>query len=346
MSDAALRLAHAGLAPRRVASLLSEHGSPEGVVEALLAGRARATTSMRAAVGVDGDQRRRRLASLGAVFVARGHTGYPPRLELVPDPPLGLFVAGRLPAGRTVAVVGSRAATRYGIGLAEGFGRVIAESGRVTVSGLARGVDGAAHRGTRAAGGVGLAVLGSGIDVWYPAEHRTLGRDLIASGGGVISEYPPGTPPEPWRFPCRNRLIAGLTDVLVVVEAAASSGALITARTALELGVDVLAVPGDVDRPTSVGTNLLIRDGALPVLGSADLLEALRLILGAGPVAAPLGPVDPCDGVLGLVGTGGVSLENLALALGDAGRAAAELGRLEAAGAVVVEGGVVRRNGW
>ena len=159
------------------------------------------------------------------------------------------------------------------------MGRAVAGAGWVVVSGLARGIDGSAHRGCLDGGGPGIAVLGCGIDVWYPPEHQALGEDL-AKEGAVVSEYPPGTRPEPWRFPARNRIISGLSAAVVVVEAAEKGGALITARLAAEQGREVFAVPGDVDRKTSVGTNLLIRDGAVPVLGAGDLVEALSLVLG------------------------------------------------------------------
>jgi DNA processing protein len=155
------------------------------------------------------------------------------------------------------------------------------------ISGLARGIDAAAHHGVCTVGGQGVAVLGSGIDVIYPPEHADLADALLAGGGGILSEYPPGTPPAPFRFPARNRLIAGLSRVVVVVEAALTGGALITARLALDQGKEVLAVPGDIDRTTSQGCNLLIRDGAHPVLDPEDLLASLELIMGPPPRRAP-----------------------------------------------------------
>ncbi len=148
------------------------------------------------------------------------------------------------------------------------------------ISGLARGIDGAAHRGVVAAGGVGVAVLGNGLDISYPPEHADLESDLVAGGGAIVTEYSPGTPPEGWRFPPRNRIISGLASAVVVVEAAAKGGALITANYALEHGRPVFAVPGDVRRSTSEGCNRLIRDGAHPVLDPEDLIEELSLVLG------------------------------------------------------------------
>ena len=189
-------------------------------------------------------------------------------------------------------MVGTRKCTRYGLSLAESFGAALAGAGWTTVSGLARGIDAAAHRGTLAAGGEAVAVLGSGVDVVYPQENRDIYDQIVAGRGAVISEYPPGTRPDRWRFPARNRLIAAISSAVVVVEAGEKGGALITARLAAEIGRPVFAVPGDVDRPASVGCNLLIRDGAFPALGAADLIEELGLMLGAPvPPAAQAGPI-------------------------------------------------------
>jgi DNA processing protein len=186
-----------------------------------------------------------------------------------------------------------------------------------------------------------VAVLGSGIDVWYPPEHRVLGEELVAAAGAVVSEYPPGTRPEPWRFPRRNRIISGLARAVVVVEAAERGGALITARLAAEQGREVFAVPGDVGRVTSLGTNLLIRDGAIPVLGAADLLEALSLVPGApAPVPSPTLP----EGLV--IPEGGMPVEDFIAAHGgDGPRLLRLLGRLEAEGLVRIEDGAVALRG-
>lgn len=265
----------------------------------------------------------------------RGEDGYPPALESIADPPASLWVRGVLPAEVGVAIVGTRRATRYGLGLAREMGAAVGTRGWVVVSGLARGVDGAAHEGCVEVGGTGVAVLGSGVDVWYPQEHRGLGEALVEGGGAVISEYPPGTRPEPWRFPARNRLISALSAVVVVVEAAEKGGALITARLAAEQGREVFAVPGDVQRRTSIGTNLLIRDGALPILGPEDLIEALSLVMGP----APLEPGEASRATLGLeVPPGGTSIEDVVeLNGGDAARILGLLGRLEAEGRLRIE---------
>lgn len=179
-----------------------------------------------------------------------------------------------------------------------------------------------------------MAVLGSGVDVWYPREHADLGEALIAAGGAVISEYPPGTRPEAWRFPARNRIISGLSAAVVVVEAAEKGGALITARLAAEQGREIFAVPGDVDRRTSVGTNLLIRDGAVPVLGPDDLIEALSLVLGTPPRAKEGAGPD-----LGLdIPGGAASVEEVVEANGgDVATVLSTLGRMEAEGRVKIE---------
>ena len=187
------------------------------------------------------------------------------------------------------------------------------------------------------AGGRGVAVLGSGSNVVYPAEHRDLHRALLEGGGAVATEYPPGTPPQPWRFPPRNRIIAGLSAATVVVEAAVTGGALITAGLSADQGKPVLAVPGDVDRSASEGCNLLIRDGAIPVLGPDDLIEELSLILGP-PAAASRRATDTDSGdsaVLGAMGAAGALVEEVVEATGlPAPEVLAAVARLEAVGAV------------
>lgn len=273
-----------------------------------------------------------------AVVVKASDRPFPAALQMIADPPRSLWVLGQIPDSPGVAVVGTRRATRYGLGLAREMGRAIGSAGWVVVSGLARGVDGAAHRGCLDGNGRGVAVLGSGIDVWYPPEHQGLGEDLIAAGGAVISEYPPGTRPEPWRFPARNRIISGLSAAVVVTEAAEKGGALITARLAAEQGREVFAVPGDVSRPTSEGTNRLIRDGAHPVVGAEDLIEALSLVLGPPPAeSAPAPPLRELD-----IPPGGASVEAVIEENGgDAARILTVLGRLEAEGSVKIEQGDV-----
>ncbi|HKX76114.1 MAG TPA: DNA-processing protein DprA [Acidimicrobiia bacterium] len=207
----------------------------------------------------------------------------PKRLTVIPDPPRELWAIGSLPERAGVAIVGTRRATTYGRRVARSLGEAVGRWGWPVISGLARGVDAASHQGSVAVNAVGVAVLGSAVDVIYPAENRELAAQLVATGGAIISEYPPGTPPAPFRFPARNRLISGLSGAVIVVEAGVTGGALITARLALEQGIEVMAVPGDIDRPSSMGCNLLIRDGAHPVLGPEDLLPTLEMILGPAP---------------------------------------------------------------
>ncbi|MGH8872307.1 MAG: DNA-processing protein DprA [Acidimicrobiia bacterium] len=215
-------------------------------------------------------------------LIGPGDLAYPVGLLDLEDPP-ELYVKGETTAAPAVAVVGTRRCTRYGLTLAEAFGSALSGAGWTTVSGLARGIDAAAHRGAVRAGGEAVAVLGSGVDVIYPAENARLYHQILDGHGAVMSEYPPGTRPDRWRFPARNRIIAAIASAVVVVEAGEKGGALITARLGAELGRPVLVVPGDVDRPASVGCNRLIRDGAHPVLGVDDLLVELELTLGAPP---------------------------------------------------------------
>ena len=212
-------------------------------------------------------------------IVSRGRPDYQALLRELHDPPTRLYLRGGpaelldLPA---VAIVGARSCSPYGAQVARELARELGAAGVVVVSGLARGVDGEAHRGALAAGGLTVAVLGCGIDRDYPRAHAQLaGR--IAESGAVVSEYPPGIEPSPWRFPARNRIVAGLARATVVVEARERSGALITADFALELGRDVFAVPGEITSALSAGTNDLIRQGATPLLAADDVLEALGL---------------------------------------------------------------------
>jgi DNA processing protein len=210
------------------------------------------------------------------------------------------------------------------------------------VSGLAKGIDAAAHSGLVDVSGVGVAVLGSGPDVVYPAANRSLHDALLDAGGGVVTEYPPGTPPHGWRFPPRNRIIAGLASAVVVVEAAEVGGALITAEAAVRQGRHVFAVPGDVDRPSSRGCNLLIRDGAIPVLDPDDLTQGLSLVLGP-PTDSPevRGGSLPAEAetLMAAVGVSGCTLEEAAEATGmDAPSLMRAVAHLEVAGSVCRDG--------
>lgn len=205
----------------------------------------------------------------------RGAPGWSERLEHLGEVPEGLWVWGTLPDASLpcVAVVGSRRASHVGLNVARDIGSDLAAMGLVVVSGMARGIDAAAHRGALAAQGTTVAVLGCGIEVCYPPEHVELRRE-ITMHGCVVSEDGGQAPPDGWRFPRRNRLIAALAEAVIVVEATVRSGALSTARWAADLGREVLAVPGSIRNPTASGTNRLIRDGARPFLALDDLLDA------------------------------------------------------------------------
>jgi DNA processing protein len=221
---------------------------------------------------------------------------YPPGLHDLEEPP-SLWLRGDPGSRPRIAVVGTRRCTRYGVDLAESFGAAIARAGWTTVSGLARGIDTAAHRGCLRLGGHAIAILGSGIDICYPKENQPVYDRILARSGAIVSEYPPGTPPDRWRFPARNRIIAAVSAAIVVVEAAVTGGALITARLGAEMGRPVFAVPGDVDRAMSEGCNRLIRDGAHPVLGSADLIEELSLVVGPPASVTDTAHGIPAEGV-------------------------------------------------
>lgn len=266
-------------------------------------------------------------------LVGPGDDDYPVGLLDLEDPP-SLYVKGETTTAPAVAVVGTRRCTRYGLNLAGAFGAALSNSGWTTVSGLARGIDAAAHRGTLRGRGAAVAVLGSGVDVVYPVENADLYDSILDGRGAVVSEYPPGTRPDRWRFPARNRIIAAIASAVVVVEAGEKGGALITARLAAELGRPVLVVPGDVDRPASVGCNRLIRDGAHPVLGVDDLLAELELILGAPP-QPPLGMVSEIPPT-------GVVIDDLPTVWGcSPADALARLARMEIAGQVRRAGDLV-----
>jgi DNA processing protein len=254
---------------------LSARGAPKAVLDAAsrLAGEEARTV-------VDTIQ------SAGWRWIVPTDDDYPKLLTASSDPPLGLFVRGVLEDRVAVAIVGSRKATPYGRQVARLLGEELGRAGVIVVSGMARGVDGAAHRGALDVGGQSWAVWGAGPDRVYPAEHGKLAEEL-AQSGALITEYPPGTPPRRHHFPERNRILAGLSKAVVVVEAAARSGALITARLAIEEGRDVLAVPGNIFSELSVGPNTLLRVGARPLLTPRDLFDAIGCEPGISEGAGP-----------------------------------------------------------
>ena len=262
----------------------------------------------------------------------------PPLLRAIHDPPQRLHVRGRaelaLLASHAVAVVGARACSPYGAQVARMLGRELAASGIVVVSGLARGVDAEAHRGALESSGQTVAVLGCGIDRDYPAAHASL-ADRISERGLIVSEYEAGVEPAPWRFPARNRIIAGLCAATVVVEARERSGALITADFALDEGREVFAVPGEITAALSAGTNALLRLGATPLTCVADVLEALGV--------DPIEKTEQSHPLLDLLPA---SVDELVRASGlAANEVAAALTELEVAGLVAEGEGVFRRCG-
>jgi DNA processing protein len=283
------------------------------------------------------------LGERGFRFLGRSDPAYPPQLRELHDPPPGLFLRGdaepELLARPAVAIVGARACSSYGGQVARLLGRELAAAGLVVVSGLARGVDGEAHKGTLEAGGPTVAVLGCGIDRDYPAVHAQLAA-RISGTGLVLSEYAPGVEPAPWRFPARNRIIAGLAAAAVIVEARERSGALITADFALEAGREVFAVPGEITSALSAGTNALLRLGATPLTSAEDVLEALGIAAPEAPAPA-LGETAAI--VLRELADRPAGADELVRATGlDAAAVATALAELELAGAVAEGEGLFR----
>ena len=268
---------------------------------------------------------------------------FPVLLAAIHDPPSQLFLRGSsTPAlldHPAVAIVGARSCSSYGRSVARSLARDLAAAGLVVVSGMARGIDGEAHRGALDATGTTVAVLGCGIDRDYPAAHADLAR-RIGETGLVVSEYEPGVEPAPWRFPARNRIIAGLCRATLVVEARERSGALITADFALEEGREVLAVPGEITSSLSAGTNALLRIGATPVTRVDDVLE----VFGIEPAIAEPEPVGAVAGtLLERLSEGALTADELLRASGvDPGEGSAALIELELAGRVTLEDGVYR----
>ncbi len=283
-------------------------------------------------------------AERGRHSLTRRDADYPTLLANIHDPPRRLYLRGagsiELLSRPAVSIVGTRSCSPYGAQVARRLGRELAAAGATVVSGLARGIDAEAHRGALEAGGPTVAVLGCGIDRDYPRAHAALaGR--IAEVGLLVSEYEPGTEPAPWRFPARNRIIAGLSGVTVIVEARARSGALITADFALEEGREVFAVPGEITSALSRGTNELLRLGAAPLLETGDVLAALGLEEPPAAMGAKLSEgarlvwellADHPASVDELVGRSGLAANTVAVALVE----------LELAGAAACAEGMYR----
>jgi len=309
-------------------------------------------------------------ASIANALVPLGDPRYPPSLLTIEDPPVLLYLTGRIDwldahgwPQRSLAMVGARTPTPQGSQNAHDFARAFAQSGICVVSGMALGIDGAAHEGALSAPEAApaplatLAVIGTGIDRIYPRQHRDLAH-RIAARGLIVSEYPLGTPPLPANFPKRNRLIAGLAQGTLVVEAARQSGSLITARLAVEQGKDVFAIPGSIHSPLARGCHVLIRQGAKLVETAQDVLEELRWPPGAEgtsaapPPSAPAGgvapPDDSADALLQALGADPVGLDALLARTGlDTATLQARLLALELEGRVGrLPGGLFQRIGY
>ncbi|MGA8058858.1 MAG: DNA-processing protein DprA [Candidatus Binataceae bacterium] len=279
----ALRRVH-GVGPRTCRLLLERFGSAEQIFKATEDEVAAAGVARKVASAIAGfndfaplEKELCELPRLGARVLRWTDDEYPPNLKQIADPPPYLIARGVLEPNNTacVAVVGARAASEAGLRMAQRLGFELAAHGFVVVSGLARGIDGAAHRGALEAGGRTIAVLGCGIDVAYPPEHRGLADMIVESRGAVLSELPLGSAPLPENFPSRNRILSGLSLGVVIVEAAEKSGSLITARTALEQDRQVFAVPGSPLSGKTRGSNRLLREGAVLVECVEDVIEDL-----------------------------------------------------------------------
>lgn len=318
-----------------------------GLIGRVLADNAVRATWRRCAVERPPEEIWERCRALGVDVLPYGHARYPAGLLDDPFPPPVLFCRGDLGllAGRRVAVVGTRNATANGREAARTIGLGLAAAGVHVISGLARGVDGHAHRGALAAEGQGrpIGVVASGLDVVYPREHRDL-WEATGNCGLLLTEAPPGVPPEPHRFPLRNRIVAALSELVVVVESRERGGSLITAAQAVERDVPVMAVPGPMGRRAAAGTNGLLRDGAIPLTSVEDVLTALSFQHGrSAVVAADLRALPRGDdiAVYRVLQSDPRTIDGVALALGlSLVDAAMGLARLEAAG------WVAQADGW
>ncbi len=288
-----------GLGDESFRRLLNEFGEPEHIFaasQAALLRVVRAPVASAIAAGPDLEAlapTRKWLAQAGNQIITLADPGYPQALLEIPDPPTLLYVTGRteLLNQPSLAIVGSRNPTPQGAANAESFGRFLSNGGWCVVSGLALGIDGAAHRGGLQGEGSSIAVVGTGLDIVYPSRHRELAHEL-AKHGALVSEFPIGTPSKAQNFPRRNRIISGLSKGCLVVEAALRSGSLITARLATEQGREVFAIPGSIHSPLAKGCHYLIKQGAKLVESAQDILDELGYLA----VPAPRVPVETVDG--------------------------------------------------
>ncbi|MFO1294885.1 MAG: DNA-processing protein DprA [Rubrivivax sp.] len=339
--------------------LLAACGSPEGVLRAPVATlRQLVGAEVAAAIARPPPQWSERLAAarrwLAAADVAPrltltlGMPEYPAQLLQTADPPLLLYVEGDLArlAEPSLAVVGSRHATAQGLDNARAFAAALSRQGLVVVSGLALGIDGAAHEGALEGRAGTVAVLGNGLDPVYPLRHRPLAR-RIAAHGALVSEFAPGTPPLREHFPLRNRIIAGLARGTLVVEAAVHSGSLITARQAAEAGRDVFAIPGSIHSPQARGCHALIKQGAKLVESAADILDELRVTAPLAGSTATAGDAAGADPLLAALGHDPVTLDALQARTGwSTAELTARLLELELDGRVArLPGGLFQRRG-
>jgi len=291
-----------GLGPRKCRELLEHYGTPEAVLRAsaseLTSFGLHSGTARNLASGVSFEQaaaQHERLKKAGATLIPADDPSYPPRLLEIYDPPVVLYAKGRLELLDTVmvALIGSRRATPYGKAVSQKLAAELSAAGVTVISGMARGIDTAAHEAALQAEGNTVAVFGSGLDVVYPTENKKLAARM-ASDGLLLTEYPFGTPAYPQNFPVRNRIISGLSSGVVVVEGAQYSGSSVTARLALDQGREVYAVPGNITSEKSYGPNMLIRQGARLVMQCSDILDELpeeaRMRLAASRKRARGGP--------------------------------------------------------
>jgi DNA processing protein len=276
------------LRPLRLHAEAWETGSARGCVESVRRGRLGSEGDRAWLPQVDPHVTAARVEEAGARFITPADPEYENRLNDLRDPPASLFLVGRqlVESPQRVAIVGSRKCSNLGRDVAQDLGRALVASGIAVVSGAAHGIDAAAHRGALQAAGRTVAVLGSGIDVAYPASSRGL-LERIAESGTIVSEYPPSMPAGPQHFPARNRIVVALARALVVVEGAAKSGSRISVDHALDLGREVFAVPGPVTSPLAETPLEMIRDGATLIRGANDLLDDLGIDRTAPPPAPP-----------------------------------------------------------
>ncbi|CAA9254841.1 MAG: Rossmann fold nucleotide-binding protein Smf possibly involved in DNA uptake [uncultured Acidimicrobiales bacterium] len=359
------------MGPRQLGALLEAHADPEGAWASVVAGRAAADPAVASVLGRNPSARAARWAvqartvephellarhrAAGVTLLTPWHPAWPARLVDDPEPPAMLCTRGdpAALAGPACAMVGTRSCSGEGRRIAHDIGRDLADAGVAVVSGLALGIDGAAHRGALTAGpGAGgtVGVVAGGVDVTYPPSHAALFDD-VAAAGALVSEAPLGTPPERWRFPARNRIIAALADVVVVVESHDRGGSMHTVDAAIERGRTVGAVPGPVRSPASAGTNALLADQALVVRDAQDVLVALGLghaaLIRSAAGAPRSGPApEGADAaVLEAVGFAPTTTDDVVAAAGVGLAALTSLHRLTAAGLVDPGPGTWSRRG-